>query len=116
LVAVTRTRSVRPMSVPPTAYVAAVAPATSTQPAPSASQRSHCRSWSSGVVPFQAPVVAVRTWRSFATPEMLGAVVLAGASGATTAVVRLDADATPSGFVAVTSSRSVEPTSAGASL
>ena len=67
-------------------------------------------------MPFQVPALAVRVWRSLAVPVMPGGAVFLGASGATTAVGTLTAVAVPSGLVAVTDRRMVEPTSAEESL
>src|SRR5919202_7117872 len=66
-----------------------------------------------GAVPLQLPGSAVSVCPSCAVPEIVGAAVLAGAAGAavTTAVWAEPALLEPTELVAVTVTRSVEPTS-----
>src|ERR671932_2048111 len=67
-----------------------------------------------GAVPLQLPGSAVSVWPSCALPEMVGGDVFAGAVAAavTTAVCAELALLEPTELVAVTVTRSVEPTSA----
>ena len=65
-----------------------------------------------GVVPLHVPFAAVSVAPSWAVPEIDGAVVLTGALRADTTALGSDsAFAVPLPFVAVTRTRSVEPTS-----
>jgi hypothetical protein len=113
--AVTSTRSVLPTSPAPSAYVAAVAFATAAHAFPAESQRSHRRDSSIVGVPLQPPVVELSVCPSRAVPETVGAVVLAGGSGATATVGSLVAVLVPPPFVPRTSTRIVLPTSPGTS-
>jgi hypothetical protein len=63
-------------------------------------------------VPVQVPRSVVSVCPSRTTPETLGAVVLAGATAATVAVWMLADAVGPAPLVAVTTARSVDPTSA----
>ena len=66
-------------------------------------------------VPLHVPVEVVSVAPSTAEPEMSGSAVFTGAVCAVTTAVWADwALVAPSGFVAVSSTRSVEPTSPGA--
>ena len=67
-----------------------------------------------GAVPDHEPGDAVRVCPTCAVPLIVGGAVFAGADGAacTTVVSALDADAEPTEFAAVTTTRSVAPTSA----
>ena len=78
LLAVTATRTVEPTSAPPSVYVAAVAPGTSTQVAPAESQRCHWNAKEVGA-PVQLPVLPVSVWPACATPLIVGKAVFAGA-------------------------------------
>ncbi len=109
---VTRTRMVEPTSSGVSAYVVVVSPGMSAHAAPVASQRRHCRSNAIVGVPVQVPVAAVSTWPSRAVPEIDGSTVFTGGAGATTAEAAEVADVEPAPFVAVTTTRSVPPTSA----
>jgi hypothetical protein len=110
-VAVTVTTIVLPTSALATVYVLPVAPAISLQFAPVAS---HCRHWyayEKGDVPLQAPGSAERIFPSCVVPETLGAVVFCGPTDATVAVASDVALAGPTAFVAVTTTRIVDPAS-----
>ena len=65
--------------------------------------------------PLHVPSAEVRATARCALPEIVGATVLTGPSPATVAVALLAWLALPSGLVAVTSTRTVAPTSAIAS-
>ena len=65
--------------------------------------------------PLQLPFAAVSVWPSTAVPEIVGSAVLAGGIAVTTALWAEVAEADPSLLVAVTTSRIVEPMSAGTS-
>jgi hypothetical protein len=115
-VAVTATRSREPMSIEAGVYVLAVAPAMSLQFAPPVSQRRHW--WRKVIVgePVQSPVVAlydvtVPSSERFST--IAGSDVFSGRVLATSGVGFDSFVADPRLFVAVTSTRSVEPISAG---
>jgi hypothetical protein len=60
--AVTRIRTVAPMSSSPSRWLAAVAPGITTQPVPAESQRSHSIVIVSGAVPDHPPELALRVW------------------------------------------------------
>jgi hypothetical protein len=61
-------------------------------------------------------LAAVSVWPSRRLPDTVGAAVLAGGVPVTGAVAAEVADATPSGFVAVTTTRIAAPTSAAISV
>jgi hypothetical protein len=65
-----------------------------------------------GVVPVHVPSVAVRVWPTSGVPLIAGSAVFTGGAAVTTAVWLLVAARLPPGFVAVTTTRIVEPTSA----
>jgi hypothetical protein len=111
LVAVIAKRIVWPTSAGVSAYVEPAAPAIAAQLVPAASQRRHSRAKVSGAVPLQVPVVAVSVWPSRALPDTPGSAVFDGGFGVTTEVIALVAIAVPSGLVAVTTSRIVDPMS-----
>ena len=67
-----------------------------------------------GGVPLHVPSAADSVWPSLAVPETTGSALFEGAAAATIAVGSLVADAEPPGPVAVTTTRSVLPTSAAA--
>jgi hypothetical protein len=114
-VAETATRKVEPTSAEVTTYVVAVAPAMSAQFAPEASQRRHWNEYVIGSEPVQVPCEAVSVCPVAAVPEIVGGLVLAGGVGAevTTAVAADVPLALPPGLPAVTTTRRVEPESAG---
>jgi hypothetical protein len=67
-----------------------------------------------GCVPLQLPFAAVSVWPSWAVPLIVGGDVFAGGTGGadfTTAVCAEVAVTVPLLFVALTATRSVEPTS-----
>jgi hypothetical protein len=109
-VAVTRTTSVEPTSAVTTAYVAPVAPAISTQPAPLESHRSHRYAYD-GAVPDQVPDEPVSVSPSRAVPVTVGAVEFTGGAAATTGVAPDVAVLDPAAFEAITATRKVAPTS-----
>jgi hypothetical protein len=111
--AVTTTRIVDPTSTDASWYVLVVAPVIDVQVAPLASHRRHWYVYVTGAVPVQVPVVAVSVCPSCAVPEIVGNEVFAGATPVTTAVALDVAGVEPAAFAAVTTTRSVEPTSAG---
>ena len=116
LVAVTRTRSVDPISAAVTTYVDAVAPVMSPQVPPRSSQRRHRYAKLAGF-PDHEPLPAVRVWPTWAAPETVGGVVFAGGDepvGCTTAVVGSESAGSPgpAALEAVTRTRIVAPTSA----
>jgi len=111
-VAVTTTRSVWPMSALTTACVVVVAPAIAAQLAPPPSQRFHWYAYVIVPLPVHVPLAAVSVALRVAGPEIVGSAVFAG--GLTVgmgAVTTESAVADPAEFVAVTSTRSVWPTS-----
>ena len=71
-----------------------------------------------GLVPLQLPVVAVSAWPCCAVPEIVGSDVFVGeaAAAVTTAVCAEVAVAEPVEFDAVTTIRTVLPTSAAATV
>src|SRR3954469_20332998 len=79
-------------------------------------QRCHWWLKLSGAVPAQVPVVAVSVRPSRAVPLITGTVLFAGGSAATAAVCVERAVLEPAVLVAVTETRTVDPTSAGPSL
>src|SRR5215213_602200 len=79
--------------------------------APSVSQRCHRYANSIGADPLQLPRSAVNVCPSRGAPETAGALVLAGAMPATTSVGADEAEWEPPALVAVTTARTVEPTS-----
>jgi hypothetical protein len=66
-------------------------------------------------VPVHVPVVELSVWPSSGVPLITGRAVLTGGAAATTAVCEVVALALPAAFVPVTTTRIVEPTSAGPS-
>jgi hypothetical protein len=86
--------------------------------APDESHRCHWYAYEIGAVPDHVPGAAVNVCPACAVPEIVGALVLAGAAGAacTTAVAADVAFADPAEFVAVTTTRIVKPMSAGPSV
>jgi hypothetical protein len=112
--AVTATRIVEPTSAETSVYAAAVAPEILTQFAPEESQRCHWYAYEIGAVPDHVPGAAVNVCPACEVPEIVGALVLAGAAGAacTTAVADELALLDPAEFDAVTTTRTVEATSA----
>jgi hypothetical protein len=84
----------------------------SVQAPPAESHRRHWYAYESGGVPDQPPALAVNVCPACAVPEILGKVVFAGGAAATTAVGAEVADV-ENAFDAVTTTRRVEPTSAG---
>ena len=64
-------------------------------------------------VPVQVPRAAVSVPPSRAVPEIVGAAVFSGATGATAVVGAECARRVPPSFVAVTTTRRVRPTSVG---
>ena len=75
--------------------------------------RRHWYAYEIGCVPDHEPGSAVNVWPTCAVPEMVGAAVLLGATGAaaTTAVCADETVVEPTLFDAVTATRNVEPTS-----
>jgi hypothetical protein len=111
LVAVTTTRNVDPASELTVVYVLPVSPGTSAHAPPVESHRRHWRANAIVGVPDQVPSLALSVWPTVSVPEMVGAPVFDGAAAATTAVGADVAESEPAPFVAVTVTRSVEPTS-----
>jgi hypothetical protein len=109
-VAVTRTRRRNPTSSAVSGYVLDVAPGTSVQLVPVASQRTH---WYAYVAwePLHVPGSAVRVCPSRGVPEIVGGAVLSGAAGFTEAGAEV-AVAFPAAFVAFTTTRMRFPVSA----
>ena len=66
-------------------------------------------------VPVQVPRAAASVPPSRAVPDTVGAAVFSGATGATAAVGAECASAVPPSFVAVTTTRTVRPTSVAVS-
>jgi hypothetical protein len=85
---------------------------------PAASQRRHCRVYVIGAVPVHDPSLIVSVCPLTALPDTTGSDVLTGAAGAdtTTAVATESAVADDAEFVAVTRTRTVEPTSPATSV
>ena len=116
-VAITSTTSVDPTSAETSVYADAVAPAMFEQLVPPLVQRRHWKAYEIGAVPVQAPVDAVSVCPSVAVPEIVGGAVFAGgAAAATWAVCADSAVLEPAALVAVTSTRTVVPTSAEPSV
>ena len=67
-------------------------------------------------MPLQVPAVPVRVWPRCAVPVTAGLTVLTGGALGIVAVAVLAAVAIPSGLVAVTSTRTVAPTSPAVSV
>src|SRR5438874_6488612 len=114
--AVTSARSRWPVSSLRTPYVWPVAPLMLTQAVPSAAQRCHCRENVEGVgdhVPFVTDSVPPTT----AEPESAGRTEFDGPFFEPTTSVAADvADALPSELIAVTTTRTVWPTSPATSV
>jgi hypothetical protein len=116
--AVTTTRNVLPTSVEVNASDDPVAPATSAHEPPPESQRRHWYAYDVGLFDHE-PVDADSVWPCCAVPLMVGRNVFTGATtedvGAEAAAITADAalvaDAEPPAFDAVTTTRSVLPTS-----
>src|SRR5262245_40030417 len=111
LLALTRTRMVEPTSSWSSVYVLSSSLASGTQLEPDPSQR--CHSYANEVgEPLQVPVLALSTWPSCAVPDTTGGDTFAGgAAGTTTPVAADTALAEPPAFDAVTTTRTVNPTS-----
>jgi hypothetical protein len=115
--AVTTTRNVLPTSVDVKANEDPVAPAISRHEPPPESQRRHWYAYDVGLFDHE-PVDADSVWPSCGVPLMVGRDVFAGGAvtdagaAATTADAALVADPEPPAFDAVTTTRSVLPTSA----
>ena len=97
-----------------------VAPSMSTQASPDASQRRHWKSRVIGAVPVQVPSTTVSAEPSRASPAIVAGTVLTGgvdcgSAAAITPVVSVVLEASPPGPDAVTTRRSVRPSSAGVS-
>src|SRR4051794_16940290 len=84
----------------------------SAQPWPPASQRRHWYVNAIGSVPVHVPGSAVSVSPSRAVPATDGAAVGFGATGSTTPLMLDVAVAEPASFVAVTTTRNCDPTSA----
>ena len=110
--AITSTLSVRATSSEDTRYELSVAPAMMPQLLPRASQR-HQR-WSRPIVttPVQVPSSASSSSPSATRPVIVGGARLTGGLGCTTPVAGVVIEAVPPPLVALTTTRSVEPTSA----
>jgi hypothetical protein len=111
-VPVTTTRIVLEMSAATSRYVLAVAPTMSTQLAPRLSHRRHWYVYEIADVPLHVPVAAVNPFPSIVTPLIDGSTEFTGGSPVTWAVCALVATADPPAFVAVTTTRIVDPISA----
>jgi hypothetical protein len=111
-VAVTAMRILFETSAATRRYVAPVAPLIAEHPLPEELQRCHCRPNVMVGVPVQVPVVEVSSWPSFAVPETAGKPELTGGVAAIAAVVLLVAGVEPPLFVAVTTTRILDATSA----
>ena len=85
---------------------------TATQFAPFTSQRRHSYVKVNGAVPPHEPLVVDSVWPWVVVPETTGSPVLTGGPAATTADTGEFVVAVPAAFVAVTTTRSVWPTSA----
>lgn len=107
-VAVTTARTVEPTSAGVRPYVAAVAPAIATQPAPEPSQRCHWNEYVTVRELRHEPDDAVSVSPSTGEPETTGGFVLTGGAGTTAAVGPDAREAVPAEFDAVTTASSVE--------
>ena len=116
---VTRTTSLSPTSPAVGLYVFVSAPAIGVQVPV---QRLHRYAKRIGAVPDQLPVVALKVWPAFGTPEIVGRAVFlgglapAGGPAWTTAERWLSADTWPAPFDAITSRRSAWRRSAATGL